>query len=147
MAVVGVFLRFVSQVVALAVPIPVVTLAPSVCATPKMKPQRAPMPPSAMSRPLPASKRNLLRGMDEISVCEYVERQRINPYVNPRAILRGTELFWTKQHALIYLDVIKSKQNTFVDVKWIDMQHMRKEKFHDYFGEALDLVEQLLLSR
>ena len=49
------------------------------------------------------------KGMDEISVTEYVERRKINPYVNPRAILRGTKLFWTKQQALIYLDVIKNK--------------------------------------
>ena len=62
--------------------------------------------------------------------------------MNARAILRGTELFWTKQQALIYLDVIKNKQNTYVDVKWIDMNHLRKDKFRDYFGEALDLVEQ-----
>ena len=47
--------------------------------------------------------------MDEISVTEYVERRKINPYVNHRAILIGTELFWTKQQALIYLDVIKNK--------------------------------------
>ena len=47
--------------------------------------------------------------MDEISVNEYVEHRKINPYVNPRAVLRGTELFWTKQQALIYLDVIKNK--------------------------------------
>ena len=47
--------------------------------------------------------------MDEISTAEYVERRKINHYVNPRAILRGTELFWTRQQALIYLDVIKNK--------------------------------------
>ena len=41
-----------------------------------------------------------------------------------------------------YLDVIKNKQNTYVDVKWIDMHHLRKDKYHEYFGEALDLVEQ-----
>ena len=83
--------------------------------------------------------------MDEISVSEYVERRRINPYVTPRAVLRGTEMFWNKQQVLIYLDVIKSKQNTFVDVKWIDMHHMWKDKFRDYFGEALDLVEQFAI--
>ena len=85
------------------------------------------------------------KGMDEIFVTEYVERRRVNPYVTPRAVLRGTEMFWNKQQVLIYLDVIKSKQNTFVDVKWIDMHHMRKDKFHDYFGEALDLVEQFAI--
>ena len=51
---------FVSQVVALAVPIPVVTLAPSVCAT-QVKHQRAPLPPSAMSRHQLASTRSPLR--------------------------------------------------------------------------------------
>ena len=85
------------------------------------------------------------KGMDEISVTEYVERRRVNPYVTPRAVLRGTEMFWNKQQVLIYLDVIKSKQNTFVEVKWIDMHHMRKDKFRDYFGEALDLVEQFAI--
>ena len=83
--------------------------------------------------------------MDEIPLNEYVERRKIDPYVNACAILGGTELFWTKQQALIYLDVIKNKQNTFVDVKWIDMNHMRKDKFRDYFGEALDLVEQFAI--
>ena len=37
------------------------------------------------------------KGMDKIPLNEYVERRKINPYVNPRAALRGTELFWTKQ--------------------------------------------------
>src|SRR3990170_5150229 len=50
--------------------------------------------------------------------------------------------FWTKQQNLIYLDVIKAKQNIYVDVHWIDMDHMRKDKHRAYFGEALDLVEQ-----
>ena len=83
--------------------------------------------------------------MDEISISEYVERRRVNPYVTPQAVLRGTEMFWNKQHVLIYLDAIKSKQNTFVEVKWIYMHHMRKDKFRDYFGEALDLVEQFAI--
>ena len=82
------------------------------------------------------------KGMDEISTTEYVERRKINPYVNPRANLRGNELFWTKQQNLIYLDVIKAKQNIYVDVHWIDMNHMRQDKHRDYFGEALGLVEQ-----
>jgi len=62
--------------------------------------------------------------------------------VNPRATVRGCELFWNKQPTLTYLDVIKNKQNTYVDVKWIEIHHLRKDKFHQYSGEALDLVEQ-----
>ena len=81
-------------------------------------------------------------GMDEIPLAEFVTRRNINPYVNPRANFRGNDLFWTKQQNLIYLDVIKSKQNIYVDVHWIDMNHMRQDKHRDYFGEALDLVEQ-----
>ena len=50
----------VSQVVALAGPTPVVTLAPNVCAT-QVKYQKARLPPSAMSRPQLASTRSLLR--------------------------------------------------------------------------------------
>ena len=50
----------VSQVVALAGPIPVVTLAPNVCAT-QVKYQRARLPPSAMSIPQRASTRSPLR--------------------------------------------------------------------------------------
>ena len=80
--------------------------------------------------------------MDEIPLSEFIPRRQINPYVNARAIFRGNDLFWTKQQTLIYLDVIKAKQNTYVDVKWIDMNHMRKDKYREYFGEALDLVEQ-----
>ena len=66
--------------------------------------------------------------MDEIPLAEFISRRKINPYVNPRANLRGNELFWTKQQNLIYLDVIKAKQNIYVDVHWIDMHHMREEK-------------------
>ena len=62
--------------------------------------------------------------------------------MNPRANFRGNDLFWTKQQNLIYLDVIKGKQNIYVDVHWIDMHHMRQDKHRSYFGEALDLVEQ-----
>ena len=51
-------------------------------------------------------------GMDEIPQAEFLARRRINPYVNPRANIRGNDLFWTKQQNLIYLDVIKGKQNT-----------------------------------
>ena len=81
-------------------------------------------------------------GMDEIPLAEFVTRRKINPYVNPRANFRGNDLFWTKQQYLIYVDVMKAKQNTYVDVHWIDMHHMRQDKHRTYFGEALDLVEQ-----
>ena len=81
-------------------------------------------------------------GMDEIPLAEFIVRRKINPYVNSRANFRGNDLFWTKQQNLIYLDVIKAKQNIYMDVHWIDMNHMRQDKHHDYFGEALDLVEQ-----
>ena len=81
-------------------------------------------------------------GMDEIPLAEFISRRRINPYANPHANIRGNDFFWTKQQNLIYLDVIKGKQNTYVDVHWIDMNHMREDKHRAYFGEALDLVEQ-----
>ena len=83
-------------------------------------------------------------GMDEIPLAEFISRRRINPYVNPRANIRGNDLFWTKQQNFIYLDVITGKQNTYVDMHWIDMNHMR-EKHRAYFGEALDLVEQFAI--
>ena len=60
--------------------------------------------------------------------------------MNPRENVRGSELFWTKQQNLIYIDVIKSKHNLYVPMQWIDMNHLRKDQ--NYFGEALDLVEQ-----
>ena len=81
-------------------------------------------------------------GMDEIALAEFVTRRKLNPYVKPRDNFRGNHLFWTKQQNLIFLDVIKSKQNIYVDVHWIDMNHMRQDKHREYFGEALDLVEQ-----
>ena len=62
--------------------------------------------------------------------------------MSSRASTRGNDLFWNKQQNLIYMDVIKAKQNHYVEVHWIDMIHMRHEKHHGYFGEALDLVEQ-----
>ena len=71
-------------------------------------------------------------GMDEIPLAEFVTRRKINPYVNPRANFRGNDLFWTKQENLIYLDVIKAKQNIYVDVHWIDMHHMRDDRHRDY---------------
>ena len=74
--------------------------------------------------------------MDEIPQSEYVRLRQINPYVNPRATVRGYELFCNKQQTLTYLDVIKNKQNTYVDVKWIEMHHLRKDKHREYFGEA-----------
>ena len=49
-------------------------------------------------------------------------------------------MFWTKQQNLIFLDVIKVKENIYVPVQWIDMEHLRKNQA--YFGEPLDLVEQ-----
>ena len=52
------------------------------------------------------------KGMDEIPLAEFVSQRKINPYANPHANFRGNELFWTKQQNLIYLDVIKPKQNT-----------------------------------
>ena len=55
-------------------------------------------------------------GMDEMPHAEFVIRKKLNPYVNPRANFRGNDLFWTKQQNLIYLDVIKAKQNIYVDV-------------------------------
>ena len=55
-------------------------------------------------------------GMDEIPLAEFVTRRKISCYVNPRANFRGNDLFWTKQQNLIYLDVIKAKKNTYVDV-------------------------------
>ena len=81
-------------------------------------------------------------GMDEMPLVEFVTQRKINPYVHPRANFRGNGLFWTKQQNLIYLDVIKAKQNLYVDVDWIDMHHMREDKHRHYFGEAWDLVEQ-----
>ena len=81
-------------------------------------------------------------GMDEIPIAEFISRRKINPYVHPRANLQGNELFCTKHQNLIYLDVLKAKRNIYVDVHWIDMHHMREEKYRNYFGEALDLVEQ-----
>ena len=49
-------------------------------------------------------------------------------------------MFWTKQQNLIFLDVIKVKENIYVPVQWIDMEHLRKNQA--YFGEPLDLIEQ-----
>ena len=51
------------------------------------------------------------KGMDELPLAEFAAQRKINPYVNPRANFRGNDLFWTKQQNLIYLDVIKAKQN------------------------------------
>ena len=56
------------------------------------------------------------KDMDEIPLVVFVSRRKINPYANPHANFRGNELFWTKQQNLIYLDVIKAKQNLYVDV-------------------------------
>ena len=84
-------------------------------------------------------------GMDEMPQAKFIIRRKLDPYVNPQANYRGNDLFWTKQQNLIYLDVIKAKQNIYVEVHWIDMHHMRDAKHRDYFGEALDLVEQFAI--
>ena len=63
--------------------------------------------------------------LDEMPLSEFIRRRRINPYVQPCENVRGYDLFCSKQQALIYLDVIKSKQNIYVPVQWIDLNHMR----------------------
>ena len=83
-------------------------------------------------------------GMDEMPLAEFVTRRKINPYVNPRANFRGNELFWIKQQNLIYLDVIKAKQNIYVDVHWIDMNHMRQDKHRDDTSPSYLLIQTLL---
>ena len=55
-------------------------------------------------------------GMDEMPQTEFVIRRKINPYVSPRSSTRGNELSWNKQQNLIYMDVIKAKQNHYVEV-------------------------------
>jgi hypothetical protein len=35
-------------------------------------------------------------GMDEMPLAEFITRRRLNPYVKPREIVRGNDLFWTK---------------------------------------------------
>ena len=55
-------------------------------------------------------------GMDEIPLAEFIARWKINPYVKPHENFRGNDLFCTKQQNLIFLDVIKGKQNIYVDV-------------------------------
>ena len=67
--------------------IPAVTQGQSGCAT-KMKLQRGPLLPSAEKEPV--------MGMDEMPQTKFVIRRKLNPYVNPRANLRGNDLFWTK---------------------------------------------------
>ena len=80
-------------------------------------------------------------GMDEIPLAEFIANRKINPYVKPYDNFKGNDLFWTKHQNLIFLDVIKGKQNIYVDVHWIDMVHMRKDSNRAYFGESLDLIE------
>ena len=55
-------------------------------------------------------------GMDEMPLAEFIVRRKMDPYVNPRANFRGNDLLWTKQQNLIYMDVIKVKQNHYVEV-------------------------------
>ena len=54
--------------------------------------------------------------MDEMPQAEFLIRRKLNPYVNPREITRGNDLFLTKKQNLIFLDVIKAKHNTYVPV-------------------------------
>ena len=81
-------------------------------------------------------------GMDEMPQAESMVQRKLNPYIKPRELSRGNDLFWTKQQYLIFLDVIKAKQNTYVPVQWIDMNHTKKDNSWAYFGEPLDMVEQ-----
>ena len=89
------------------------------------KPLRAPMPNNAMSRRTPTISRSQLlawmRCLKPISSFE----GGLTP-VNPREIVRGNELFLTKQQNLIYIDVIKSKHHIYVPMQWIDMNHLRR---------------------
>ncbi|KAE8776862.1 hypothetical protein D1007_50444 [Hordeum vulgare] len=65
----------------------------------------------------------------------------VNPYDSARVHFPGGEMFWSQQEYLIYEDVIKTKKNMYVPVQWVDMNHIKKDPA--YFGEALDMVEQL----
>ena len=76
--------------------------------------------------------------MDEMSQAEFLIRRKLNPYVKPRELSRGNDLFWTKQQNLIFLDVIKGKKNIYVSVQWIDMDYLKKNR--GFFGEDLDFV-------
>ncbi|KAI5017259.1 hypothetical protein ZWY2020_037637 [Hordeum vulgare] len=72
---------------------------------------------------------------------EFQIRRKRAPYVIDRVHLKDCELFWSKQQALIYEDVIETKKNIYVPVQWIDIDHLKKDP--TYFGEPLDMVEQL----
>ncbi|KAE8795188.1 hypothetical protein D1007_29921 [Hordeum vulgare] len=72
---------------------------------------------------------------------EFQVRQKRDPCVIERVHLKGCELFWSKQHDLIYQDVIKTKKNIYVPVQWIDIDHIKKDL--TYFGEPLDMAEKL----
>ena len=77
--------------------------------------------------------------MDEMPQAEFLIQRKLNPYVKTREHSRGNDLFWTKQQNLIFLDVIKAKQNIYVPVQWIGMDHLKKNQ--TYFGKPLHLVE------
>ena len=64
-----------------------------------------------------------------------------NPYVNERAHLKNYDLFWSRQQAMIYHDVILDFKKAYVPVQWIDLPHLQRNR--EYFGEALTLIQQL----
>lgn len=78
---------------------------------------------------------------DTMPLKEYVRRQKINSYVTERVQMRGCELFWSKQQALIYQDVVLTRQKIYVRVQWIDLNHLQRDPL--YFGEALNMIQQL----
>ncbi|XP_073354653.1 uncharacterized protein [Aegilops tauschii subsp. strangulata] len=64
------------------------------------------------------------------------------PPSDARGLARGHEQAQDQEQAQDDAQDDQAKQNIYVDVHWIYMNHMREDKHRAYFGEALDLVEQ-----
>ncbi|KAE8792214.1 hypothetical protein D1007_33376 [Hordeum vulgare] len=77
-------------------------------------------------------------------LAEFQHRRKLNPYASNREEFPGSEQLWTRDQFLIYEDVLRSKKNPYVLVKWIDLKHLRNDM--TYFGEAIAMVEQLQIA-
>lgn len=67
-----------------------------------------------------------------------------NHYLEDKAQIKNIDHVWSRDHCMMYRDIIKPFKKIFVPVQWIDLAHLRRNP--DYFGEALSLIEKLGLT-
>ncbi|KAI4985520.1 hypothetical protein ZWY2020_018150 [Hordeum vulgare] len=75
---------------------------------------------------------------------EFLALRTRDPYGDDKLQLKNVNHVWSREHAVIYRDIIVPFKKIFVPVQWIDLAHLRRHP--DYFAEALSLIDKLGLT-